>query len=61
MLTMDILSRFSLADTHRQASILKDVGVETECADVLLGHLRGNHPERWSALLARMPELGEVA
>lgn len=45
---------FALADTRKQRDILHRVGLDTECADKLLGHLRGMYPDRADALLSML-------
>lgn len=49
-LNKDHLSAFARLDTRKQVAALKRCGIDTEAADAVLGHLAGNHPERYGAL-----------
>lgn len=49
-LNQEHLAAFARMDTRKQLSALRRCGVETGAADVVLGYLAGNHPDRYSAL-----------
>lgn len=49
-LSPDHLAAFARLDTSKQVAALKRCGIETEAADMVLGHLAGNHPARYEAL-----------
>lgn len=53
-ITADVLDTFATLDTSRQVSILRRVGIDTDCADALLGRLAGMFPERFTALSAAL-------
>lgn len=46
----EVLSMFVALDTRKQLGVLQRVGLDTECADRLLGHLAGHDPMRFAAL-----------
>jgi len=48
------LHAFAQMDTRKQVLTLKRVGIETEAADLALGHLAGNHPQRFSVLMSAL-------
>jgi len=50
-MTMEILRLFAGKDTRDQLSILRRVGLETECADRCLAYLAGMFPHKYSALM----------
>ena len=58
MLTPDVLRTFATLDTSRQVTILHRVGLETDAADKVLGHLAGNHPDRYDALRVALAAKG---
>ena len=48
----EALHSFAAMDTGKQVTILyQSSALETEAGDTLLGHLAGNYPERYSALM----------
>lgn len=55
-LTESVLTTFARLSTRRQVDAIKRAGIETEAADVVLGHLAGNHPDRYRALLVALGE-----
>ena len=61
MLTTAILRTFARMDTTKQVATLKRVGIETECADALLGHLAGKYPDRYSALTTALARLDNLS
>lgn len=58
MITADVLTSFARLDTSKQVTVLKRVGIDTEAADKVLGHLAGMYPERYDILLAHLHRQG---
>lgn len=55
-LTESVLTTFARMSTRRQADAIRRAGVDTEVTDVVLGHLAGNYPDRYRALLVALGE-----
>lgn len=48
------LHAFARMDTRKQVLTLKRVGIDTEASYIVLGHLAGNHPDRFSVLMSAL-------
>lgn len=60
-ITADVLTTFANLDTAQAVRVLHRVGLETEVADAILGHVRGVYPERGEALMAALAARGEAS
>lgn len=55
MLTANVLETFGTLDTSRQVAILRDHQlIDTPPGDAVMGHLAGNSPERYRALVTAL-------
>jgi hypothetical protein len=61
MLSADTLAAFAALDTARQVAVLVNHQVlDTPAGDAVMGHLAGNHPARFTALLDALHREGHA-